>query len=68
VLFRSTPPLIMAQQKRGYKFILSEIDSLLEVIKGIISIENPDWDKILNKHVSCYPTKDCSAESLKRKF
>jgi hypothetical protein len=68
VLFRGTLPLIMAQQKRGFKFALSKIESLLEVVKAIITIGNPDWDKILNEHVSHYPTNDCTAESLKRKF
>ena len=58
----------MAQQKRGFKFALSKTESLLKVIKGIIPIGNPDWDKILNKHASCYPTKDCTAKLLKRKF
>jgi hypothetical protein len=42
VLFRGTLPLIMAQQKRGFKFALSEIESLLEVIEAIIPIGNPD--------------------------
>ncbi len=58
----------MAQRKRGFKFALSEIESLLKVVEAIIPIGNPDWDKLLNKHASCYPTKDCTAESLKRKF
>ncbi len=58
----------MEQQKRGLRFTLSEIESLLEVVKAIVPIGNPDWDKILNEHASCYPTKDCTAESLKRKF
>ncbi len=58
----------MVQQKRGYRFALSKIDSLLKVIKAIIPIGNSDWDKILNDHASRYPTKDCTAKSLKRKF
>jgi hypothetical protein len=48
----------MVQQKRGLKFALSKIESLLEVVKAIISIVNPNWEKILKEHVSCYPTKD----------
>jgi hypothetical protein len=48
VLFRGTLPLIMAQRKRGFKFALSNIESLLKVVKAIIPIGNPDWDKILN--------------------
>jgi hypothetical protein len=58
----------MVQQKRGFKFALSKIESLLEVVKAIIPIGNPDCDKILNEHASCYPTKDCTATLLKRKF
>ncbi len=54
----------MPQQKRGFKFALSKIESLLEVVKAIIPIGNPDWDKILNEHASCYPTKDHTAESV----
>ncbi len=34
----------------------------------IIPIGNPDWEKILNKNASCYPTKDCTSQSLKLKF
>jgi hypothetical protein len=60
--------LIMAQQKRGFKFALSKIESLLKVVEAIIPIGNPDWDKILNEHASRYPTKDCTAKSLKHKF
>ena len=58
----------MAQQTKGFKFALSKIESLLKVVKAIIPIGNPDWDKILNKHASCYPTKDCTVKLLKRKF
>jgi hypothetical protein len=68
VLFHGTLPLIMAQQKRGFKFALSEIESLLKVVEVIIPIGNPDWDKILHKHASRYPTKYRTAKLLKRKF
>jgi hypothetical protein len=49
VLFRGTLPLIMVQQKRGFKFALSEIESLLELVKAIIPIENRDCmeDKVM---------------------
>jgi hypothetical protein len=57
----------MSQEKRGFKFALSKIESLLKVVKAIIPIGNPDWEKILNKHASCYPTKDCTAKLLKLK-
>ncbi len=29
---------------------------------------NQDWEKIFSEHASHYPTKDCTTESLKRKF
>jgi hypothetical protein len=58
----------MAQQKRGYKFALSKIGSLLKVIKAIAPIRNPDWEKIFNKHASHYPMKDRTVESMKCKF
>ncbi len=58
------PPLVMAQQKRGFQVALSKIESLLEVVKTITPIGNPNWEKILNKHTSCYTTKDCTAKLL----
>jgi hypothetical protein len=58
----------MVQQKMGFKFALSKIVSLLEVIDAIIPIGNLDWERVFNEHASCYPTKDCTAELLKRKF
>jgi hypothetical protein len=57
----------MAHQKRKFNFTLSKIESLLEMVKAIIPIGNPDWEKILNKHASRYPTKDSTAKLLKRK-
>jgi hypothetical protein len=42
VLFCSTLPLIMVQRKRGFKFALSKIESLVEVVKAIIPIGNHD--------------------------
>ncbi len=58
----------MAQQKKGFKVALFKIESLLKVVKAIIPIGNPDWEKILNEYASCNPTKDCTAKSLKCKF
>jgi hypothetical protein len=58
----------MVQQKRGYKFALSKIKSLLEAINAIIPIGNLDWERAWNKHPSHYPTKDQTTELLERKF
>jgi hypothetical protein len=58
----------MAQQKRGFKYALSQVESLLEVIDEIIPIGNPDWERVWNEHAACYPTKNWTAKLLKRKF
>ncbi len=58
----------MVQQKRGSKYALSKIESLIEVVDAIIPIGNANWERVFNEHVSCYPTKDCTAKSLQRKF
>jgi hypothetical protein len=41
---------------------------MLEVIDEIILIGNPDWERVWNEHSACYPSKDWTAELLKRKF
>jgi hypothetical protein len=55
----------MAQQKRGFKFALTKVERLLEVIDEIITVGNPDWERVLNEHSAHSPTKDQTAESLK---
>ncbi len=54
--------------RRGFKFTTQELKSLLDVIKDIVPIGNPDWEKVWNMHMVCYPKKDWTAESLRRNF
>jgi hypothetical protein len=56
------------KRRRGFKFTTQEIKSLLDVIEDIIPIGNPDWEKVWDRHVVCYPKKDWTAISLRRKF
>ena len=34
----------------------------------IVPVGNPEWERIWEKHNSCYPNQDRTVESLKRKF
>jgi hypothetical protein len=58
----------MAKGKRGAKFTIAELECLLNVIDEIVPIGNPDWERVWDKHVSTFPTKEQTVESLKRKF
>jgi len=54
--------------RRGFKFTVVEIEHLLETIEDVILIGNPDWERIWQEHLACYPTKERTSESLKCKF
>jgi len=46
--------LIMAKGKRRAKFTIAELEYLLDVIDDdeIVSIGNPDWERVWDRHVS----------------
>jgi hypothetical protein len=54
--------------KRGFKFTITELEHLLDVIYEIIPIGNPDWEKVWHEHSSAYPTIKRTQELLKCKF
>jgi hypothetical protein len=58
----------MAKGKRGPKFTIAEIESLLEVIDEIVPIGNPKWERVWDMHSSCYPGWEQTAELLRCKF
>jgi hypothetical protein len=61
--------LVMAKGKRGANFtIMAELECLLDVIDKIVPIGNPDWERVWYKHVSTFPKKERTVESLKQKF
>jgi hypothetical protein len=45
----------MAKGKRGPKFNIAEIESLLKVVDEIIPIGNPEWEQVWDKHLSHFP-------------
>ncbi len=53
---------------RGYKFTVSEVEHLLETVEDVIPIENPNWECTWQEHSARCPTRERTAESLKRKF
>ena len=68
---RSSPAessLVMAKGKRGAKFTIAELECLLDAIDEIVPIGNPDWERVWDKHVSTFPKKERTVESLKQKF
>ena len=40
------PPFIMAKGKRGLKFSVAEMESLLDIIDDIVPIGNPEWERV----------------------
>ena len=58
----------MTKGKRGAKFTIAELECLLDEIDEIVPIGNPDWERVWDKHVSTFPKKERTVESLKRKF
>ena len=60
--------LIMTKGKRGAKFTIAELKCLLDEIDEIVPIGNPNWERVWDRHVSTFPTKERTLELLKRKF
>ncbi len=54
--------------KRGFKFTIAEMESLLDVIEEIVPIGNPDWERVWDSHTTRYPKKERTAKSLRCKF
>jgi hypothetical protein len=54
--------------KRGFKYTITEMESLLDVIEEVVPIGNPHWEQVWDKHNTCYPNKEQTAESLRCKF
>jgi hypothetical protein len=53
---------------RGFKFTIAELEHLLNVIKKIVPISNPNWEKVWHEQSAAYLTMEWTPESLKHKF
>ena len=58
----------MARGKRGFKFTADELESLAESVEEIVPISSTEWERVWNQHISFFPDRNRTAESLKRKF
>ena len=56
------------QGRRGFKFTVQELESMLEAIDDIVPIGNPNWERVWDRHNTRYPQKNRTAESIRRKF
>jgi hypothetical protein len=48
----------MAKGKRGYKFTIRELKSLVETIEELVPIGNTKWERVWDRHVAPYPLQD----------
>jgi hypothetical protein len=58
----------MAKGKRGFKFTIPELKSLVEAVEELVPISNTEWERIWDRHMALYPQQDRTVKSLKRKF
>ena len=54
--------------RRGLKFTTAELESLAETVEEFVPISSTEWERVSNQHISFFPNKNQTAESLKRKF
>ena len=53
---------------KGTNYSLEEVDNLLELIDEILPLSVTQWEKIAEHHLSRYPDRNRSVDSIKRKF
>jgi hypothetical protein len=57
----------MVWGKRGFKFTTNELESLAESVEEFVPISSTEWERVWNEHISIFPNRNWTAESLKRK-
>jgi hypothetical protein len=58
----------MVKGKGGFKFTVSELESLAKTVEELVLISTTEWKRVWNQHNTCYPEQQRTLESLKRKF
>jgi hypothetical protein len=58
----------MAKEKRGYKFNIRKLESLVEAVEELVPISNTECEWVWDRHIALYPLQDQTIESLKCKF
>jgi hypothetical protein len=58
----------MVKGKRGFKFTVSELESLAKTIEELVPISTTEWEQVWNQLNTCYPEQQRTLESLMCKF
>jgi hypothetical protein len=53
---------------KGTNYSLEEVDNFLDLVDEILPISATQWERVAKQHLSRYPDKDWSVDSLKCKF
>ncbi len=54
--------------KRGFKFIVAELEHMLDINDKTVPIGNPYFENVWQEHSAAHPTMERTLESLKSKF
>jgi hypothetical protein len=58
----------MAKGKRGFKFTIRKLKSLVKAIEELAPVSNTEWEQVWDRHIALYPQQGQTVKSLKRKF
>jgi hypothetical protein len=58
----------IAKRKRGLKFTIHKLQSLVKAAEELIPISSTEWERVWDMHMACYPKQNQTIESLKSKF
>ncbi len=53
---------------KGTNYSSEEVNNFLDLVDEILPISATQWERVAEQHLSRYPDKDWSVDSLKRKF
>jgi hypothetical protein len=46
------------QGKKGFKFTVRKLESLVEVVEELVPISNTEWERVGDRHMAFYPQQD----------
>jgi hypothetical protein len=58
----------MTKRKRGFKFTVCNLKSLVKAVEELVPISNTQLEQVWDRHMALYPQQDRTLESLKCKF
>jgi hypothetical protein len=48
----------MAKGKRGFKFTIHGLKSLVKAVEELVPISNTEWERVWVRHIALYPQQD----------